>query len=92
MEFKENYGILEFRKNLKEISEEFRNTTTNATKIHVGKTKQEKEKVSGAVREAIKNSNKLRTNRLSTERNGLMSAKKRELPLIIPKKRPDVVR
>ena len=65
MEYKENYGILEFRKNLKELSEEFQTTIINAAKKHVGKTKQGKGKVSRvtpAVRDAIKKRNKLRKN------------------------------
>ena len=65
MEYKENYGILEFRKNLKQLSEEFQTTIINAAKKHVGKTKPGKGKVSWvtpAVRDAIKKRNKLRKN------------------------------
>ena len=39
MGYKENYEILEFRKNLIELSEEFQTIITNAAKKHVGKTK-----------------------------------------------------
>ena len=39
MEYKENYGISEFKKNLKELSEVFQTIITNAAKKHVGITK-----------------------------------------------------
>ena len=56
---------MEFKKNLKELSEEFQTIITNAAKKHVGKTKMGKGKVSwvtSAVRNTIKKRNKLRNN------------------------------
>ena len=47
VEYKENYGIFEFRKNLKELSEEFQTIITNAAKKHLVKQNQEKGKSPG---------------------------------------------
>ena len=54
-----------FRKNLKQLSEEFQKIITDAAKRHLGKTKPGKGKVSlitPAFRDTIKKRNKLRKN------------------------------
>ena len=58
MGYKENYEILEFRKNLKELSEELQTIIINAAKKHVGKTKPEKGKVSWVTQQSMTPSRK----------------------------------